>query len=263
MPLKQQWKPHPWRPTFHRPIHGLIFLFKWVPNEDVSGSIVQDNRLDKIFFAKQVSGPDWGWWRSFPSVVIFAFSLISQGHQQCLCHPSNYQHITQLQTPWHSAGSNLRRLQGIHTDFWCQHEGSGSQQFRHNSKCSQFFCQVIMSFHADVKNGGSRWNNLASFHFRQTLFEFDSKASSKDEDTYHFVGYVPIDGRLYELDGLKDGPIDLGGIANDADWIDVVRPIIEKRIQRCGSDMSYFRRTLNLLSLSMRTGTAKVKSTSI
>jgi ubiquitin carboxyl-terminal hydrolase L5 len=95
------------------------------------------------------------------------------------------------------------------------------------------------------------------------LFEFDSKASSKDEDTYHFVGYVPIDGRLYELDGLKDGPIDLGGITNDADWIDVVRPIIEKRIQRCGSDMTYFRRTLNLLSLSMRTGTAKVKSTSI
>ncbi len=37
-----------------RPIHGLIFLFKWVPNEEVVGTVVQDSRLDKIFFAKQV-----------------------------------------------------------------------------------------------------------------------------------------------------------------------------------------------------------------
>lgn len=44
--------------------------------------------------------------------------------------------------------------------------------------------------------------------------------------------YVPIDGRLYELDGLKPGPIDLGAIPADTEWTDVVRPIIEKRIQR-------------------------------
>lgn len=36
------------------PIHGLIFLFKWVADEDASGSVVQDNRLEQIFFAKQV-----------------------------------------------------------------------------------------------------------------------------------------------------------------------------------------------------------------
>lgn len=39
---------------FDRPIHGLIFLFKWVQDDEPSGPIVQDNRLDKIFFAKQV-----------------------------------------------------------------------------------------------------------------------------------------------------------------------------------------------------------------
>jgi len=37
-----------------RPIHGLIFLFKWVQDDELSGNIVQDSRLDKIFFAKQV-----------------------------------------------------------------------------------------------------------------------------------------------------------------------------------------------------------------
>ena len=37
------------------------------------------------------------------------------------------------------------------------------------------------------------------------------------------------------LSGLKDGPIDLGSVPADTDWIDVVRPTIEKRIQRYGS----------------------------
>ena len=40
-----------------RPVHGLIFLFKWIgPStaEEAKGNLVQDSRLEKIFFAKQV-----------------------------------------------------------------------------------------------------------------------------------------------------------------------------------------------------------------
>ncbi|XP_053324611.1 ubiquitin carboxyl-terminal hydrolase isozyme L5 isoform X2 [Spea bombifrons] len=66
---------------------------------------------------------------------------------------------------------------------------------------------------------------------RQQMFEFDAKSTSKEDDAFHFVSYVPVNGRLYELDGLRDGPIDLG-VCNQDEWISSVRPVIEKRMQK-------------------------------
>ena len=39
---------------YSRPVHGVVFLFKWKADDETDGSIVKDSRLDKIFFAKQV-----------------------------------------------------------------------------------------------------------------------------------------------------------------------------------------------------------------
>lgn len=69
---------------------------------------------------------------------------------------------------------------------------------------------------------------------------FRIQSSNKDEDVFHFVSYIPIDGRLYELDGLKEGPIDLGPVGKGQEWLNTVRPIIEKRMQKYSEGEIHF-----------------------
>lgn len=179
-----------------QPVHGLIFLFKWKSDDDIQGSIVQDTRLDNIYFAKQVIN------NACATQAILSI-LLNCDHSDI------------------DLGKTLAGFKKFTRDFDPQNRGlalSNSDPIR----------QVHNSF------------------ARQQMFEFDHHISKKDDDVFHFVGYVPIGGRLYELDGLKDGPIDLGAVPADTDWLDVARPLIEKRIQKYSADEIHF----NLMALT-------------
>lgn len=52
----------------------------------------------------------------------------------------------------------------------------------------------------------------------------------KKHEAYHFVSYVPINNRLYELDGLKNYPIDHGPFDPKEDWTEKFRNVIKQRL---------------------------------
>ncbi|CAG8527926.1 15233_t:CDS:2 [Funneliformis caledonium] len=81
---------------------------------------------------------------------------------------------------------------------------------------------------------------------RSDPFMMDSSgsSSSEKEDIFHFISYVPIQGALYELDGLSAGPVNLGPCTED-NWLEKVRPVIEERMARYTSSEIRF----NLLAL--------------
>lgn len=172
------------------PIHGLIFLFKWVQDDEPAGNVVKDNRLEKIFFAKQVI-------------------------------------------------NNACATQAILSVLLnCKHDDIKLGDTLTNFK---EFCQCFDPYNKGLTlSNASQIRTVHNSFARQTLFELDSKNQNKDDDVYHFIGYVPIEGRLYELDGLKEGPIDLGAIGTDQNWIDVVRPIIEKRMNKYSEGEIHF-----------------------
>jgi ubiquitin carboxyl-terminal hydrolase L5 len=51
------------------------------------------------------------------------------------------------------------------------------------------------------------------------------------EDAYHFVVYIPLMGSLYELDGLKEWPLEHGAYEEGGEgWVAKAREVIESRI---------------------------------
>jgi ubiquitin carboxyl-terminal hydrolase L5 len=66
---------------------------------------------------------------------------------------------------------------------------------------------------------------------RQEPFEIEERRATKDDDVFHFIAYVPFNGKLYELDGCQGGPILLGEVDEET-WLPVAREEINKRIHK-------------------------------
>lgn len=171
-----------------RPVHGLIFLFKYTEKAGATKDKVVQN--DEIFFAKQVIN------NACATQAILAVLMNTKDKDVKL-------------------GKTLSDLKEFTQGFDSSMKGlaiSNSEVIR------------------DVHNSFSR----------QQIVEFDQKSAKQDDDVFHFVSYIPVNGKVYELDGLRDGPIEHCTIPSGADWEAFARPVIESRIAQYSSGEIHF-----------------------
>ncbi|WVF70025.1 hypothetical protein IAT40_004811 [Kwoniella sp. CBS 6097] len=194
-----------------KPIHAFIFLFKWVEqppsDQPESSSGVEVDPLDT------------GVWFANQVInnscgTVAALNAVMNIPPQ----PSEYEGESI------SLGSELDNLR----DFGA---GMASQDLGHLISSSPNIREVHNSFS------------------KSSPFSMDSNAfpEREKEDAYHFVTYLPVNGILYELDGLRRNPIMHAPVDDTVDgaWVEVARQTIDKRIRTYPSGSLMF----NLLAI--------------
>ena len=60
----------------------------------------------------------------------------------------------------------------------------------------------------------------------------DDRSKDGSGDAFHFVAYVPHSGAVWELDGLRPGPVRVADGVEEGGWLDAVAPVLAARVAR-------------------------------
>lgn len=182
------------------PVYGFIFLFRWIEERRARRKLAEstdiyqrdENVVNSIFFAHQI----------VPN------SCATHALLSILLNCSNI-----------DLGSTLTRLKNHTKDMTPENKGyaignTPELAFAHNS-------------HA-MPQARRRLERSAG---ATTSSRIGIPTSGRMAcEAFHFVSFVPINGHLFELDGLKPFPMDHGTWEPNEDWTDKFRRVITNRI---------------------------------
>ncbi|EPZ34815.1 ubiquitin carboxyl-terminal hydrolase isozyme L5-like protein [Rozella allomycis CSF55] len=77
-----------------------------------------------------------------------------------------------------------------------------------------------------------------SFARANPFFSDNVKTATEDDDVFHFTAFIPFNGNLIELDGLKKGPVNLGE-CTDQDWLQKASATLIERISKYQNELRF------------------------
>lgn len=259
-----------------KPVYGLIFLFRWSPNAPGStNSTSSSSTTSSSSSSSKSQMPS----TAAPTTGILPTTQPPQQQQQTST-------TIQAPPPPPITSSHHHHHQDSidNDDFmndFCHFKYPNvffANQVTNNACATQAILSILMNIPASESEGISLGEELTNFkEFTKDLppkmkglaisncetirkahnsfavadrvvFEReDDKPITDDDDVFHFTAYAPIDGVLYELDGLKPEPIQLGEVPTEEGsyWTDLALPIIQRRIERYKQGEIHF----NLMAL--------------
>ncbi|KFZ13203.1 hypothetical protein V501_03814 [Pseudogymnoascus sp. VKM F-4519 (FW-2642)] len=185
-----------------KPIHGLIFLFRF---EEDDPAMQEATCPDNIWFANQTIS------NACATIALLNIAMNTRGVD---LGPTlnSLKDFSMPLTPalrGYTVG-NHDYLRKIHNSFSRKMDMLNSDLFLSNDVTSK------------AKLPGKTGKNV-----------------EQEQAGFHFISLVPIDGKLWKLDGLERQPMNLGEYVGD-DWMDLARSIIEKRMQKYDGDQFEF-----------------------
>lgn len=181
------------------PVYGFIFLFRWIEERRARRKLAEttdiyqrdENIVNSIFFAHQI----------VPN------SCATHALLSILLNCSNI-----------DLGSTLSRLKNHTADMTPENKGyaignTPELAFAHNSHAMPQARRRL------ERNAGATTSARIGIPTGRVTCE-----------AFHFVSFVPINGHLFELDGLKPFPMDHGTWEANEDWTDKFRRVITNRI---------------------------------
>lgn len=122
-----------------------------------------------------------------------------------------------------------------HQHSTTRHGGRGSNDYSFASSSATASSSIGSSLNGSQTMSASSASSASA----------SSNGSSSGNEIFHFICFVPINGRLYELDGLRPYPIDHGSL-NESNienvpfnWTNKFKQIIRQRLNNFNSGYIY------------------------
>lgn len=173
------------------PVYGFIFLFRWIEERRARRKIVETTEI----FVKDEEAV---------SNIFFAQQVVPNS---CATHALLSVLLNCNDLP---LGETLNRLK-VHTKGMCPENKGWAIGNTPELACAH--------------------NSHAMPQARRRLDKSSGVTTGRfTGEAFHFVSFVPINGHLFELDGLKPFPMDHGPWDENEDWTDKFRRVMAERL---------------------------------
>ncbi|XP_078046797.1 ubiquitin carboxyl-terminal hydrolase calypso [Augochlora pura] len=173
------------------PVYGFIFLFRWIEERRSRRKVVEQ---DESFVKDE----------DIVNNIFFAQQVVPNS---CATHALL---SVLLNCPNIHLGTTLSRLK-MHTSGMCPENKGWAIGNTPELACAHNSHAMPQAKRRQDKNTGVSTGRFTG-------------------EAFHFVSYVPINGRLFELDGLKPYPMDHGPWKEHEEWTEQFRRVITDRL---------------------------------
>ncbi|KXH50076.1 ubiquitin carboxyl-terminal hydrolase, family 1 [Colletotrichum simmondsii] len=188
--------------TLPQPVYGLIFLYQYF-SENYEDDAVVDSR--DVWFANQTTD------NACATVAMTNIIMNSPGVDLGKDLQAFKDSTKALSTPLrgHALGSNSF-IRSVHNSF--------TRRMDHLN--ADFVLEIEASeLKKKTKRRGPAKKTKKS-----------KKQKIDEESGFHFIAYVPANGSVWELDGLKTRPVCIGPLEEGVHWAELVQPEIQARM---------------------------------